>query len=189
MKQATTDAHFANAFGALFKEVGEDPTRPDLVETPQRVIKAMREMLSGYSEDPKKILSRCFYTDSRNLVIVKDIPFNSVCEHHVLTFSGTATVGYLPDQFVVGLSKIPRAVEALSKRLQVQERLTEQIADALMNSETAPRAVAVVLRASHSCACVRGVKAVGSSMITSSLRGEFRTCAELRQEFFSLLGS
>jgi GTP cyclohydrolase IA len=164
--------------------MGEDPTREGLLETPKRVIKALAELTSGYQESPVDILSKTFNVDCDQMVIVQDIEYWSLCEHHMLPFQGKAHVAYLPDSRVVGLSKIPRAVHALARRLQVQERLTEQIAD-VMVAALAPQGVGVVLTGQHLCCAMRGAKAP-VIMKTSALRGRFYE-ADMRAEFLSLL--
>jgi GTP cyclohydrolase I len=169
------------------KHSEEEIAARDLAATPGRFQKALNELLCGYEDDPQTHLAKQFPTDDSGLVIVSGIAFTSVCEHHVLPFSGIVSIGYLPSHSVVGLSKLPRAVQALAGRLQIQERLTSEIAEALNKCGIYPKAVAVVVKATHSCACLRGAKAVGTVMTTSSLLGEFRTNPNLRQEFFALL--
>lgn len=174
-----------NHVRALLRFMGEDPGREGLVGTPDRVLRAWTEMTAGYRMDPAEILSRTFDVRSDEMVIVKGIQFFSTCEHHLLGFSGTAAVGYLPAGRVVGLSKIPRLVECFARRLQVQERMTEQIAGA-MREHLETRGVAVVIEAKHSCMGCRGVKQGGASMITSSMLGSFRTDSGARSEFLGL---
>lgn len=164
--------------------VGEDPCRDGLKGTPERVCRALREMTSGYREDPSAILSTVFEQSYDEIIIVKDIPFTSLCEHHLLVFSGTVTVGYIPRK-VVGLSKIARLVDCFSRRLQIQERLTKQIAESLQEHLEAV-GVAVVVSAEHSCMACRGVRKSGVSMITSSMLGVFRQDQTARMEFLSL---
>jgi len=184
---------YTQAVEAFFRYRGLDIMDESIQDTPLRVIKALMEMTSGYTENPTEILSKIFPTNSDGLVIVKDIPFHSLCEHHLLPFSGTATVAYLPkmengQMFNVGLSKIPRAVQALAQRLQTQERLTNEIVNALRCVDGFNCAgIAAVVESVHSCACVRGVKSHGSSMITSVLTGVFKTDAAARQELFTLI--
>lgn len=159
----------------------------DTDETPARWVKALGELTSGYAQDPREILSKRFYQPCADeLVILKDIPFTSLCEHHVLPFTGVAHVAYLPGDFVVGLSKLARLVDCYANRLQVQERLTQEIAKALSDTIKAA-AVGVVIEAAHSCMACRGVKKPGAKMITSSLLGLLRTKFELRAEFMSLI--
>lgn len=174
----------------LLEFVGEDPNRPGLLDTPQRVLRAMAEMTGGASINPADVLARRFDDTCDEMVVVDGIQFVSLCEHHLLAFAGTATVAYVPNGQVVGLSKIPRLVDALARRLQVQERLTEQIADAMVE-HLAPLGVGVVLRSSHSCMGHRGVRQPGASMTTSALRGVLRDRPEARAEFMAIahLGS
>lgn len=168
----------------LIEESGEDASREGLQDTPARFYKAFKEMTSGYSESPEDILSRTFEESYDEIVICKDIPFVSLCEHHLLPFVGTADVGYLPGK-VVGLSKLARLVDCFAKRLQMQERLTQQIAKALGDHLQA-RGVAVVIRAAHSCMACRGVKKSNTTMVTSTMLGAFLNDRAARQEFFSL---
>jgi len=176
----------------LIEAVGEDPKREGLLETPKRVVKAFREMTAGYKEDPKEILSRVFEDDCDEIVAVRGISFVSLCEHHLLPFSGVASVGYLPKiddkgrGHVVGLSKLARLVDCFARRFQMQERLTRQIATTLFTTLEA-RGAGVVIRASHSCMGCRGVKKPGAEMITSVCLGQFRTDEKTRAEFMSLL--
>ena len=157
-------------------------------ETPNRVVKAFLEMTSGCHADPVAILSTVFDCDSDELVIVKGIDFVSLCEHHLLPFVGKAIVAYLPSGKVVGLSKIPRLVECYAKRLQLQEQLTSQIANAMyVHPKLAPQGVACIIEATHACMSCRGVRQSGASMITSSMLGEFRNNPTLRGELLSLL--
>lgn len=172
----------------LLQWVGEDPKRDGLIDTPKRVLKAFKEMTSGYQECPADILSKIFEEPYDEVVISRAIPFTSLCEHHLLPFTGTVDVGYLPSRRgVVGLSKLARLVDCFSKRLQVQERMTRQIADSIMTHLVAQGA-AVVVRAEHSCMACRGVKKAGSEMVTSCMLGVFRDKPEARAEFLSLCG-
>lgn len=164
--------------------LGEDPKREGLMDTPARVIKSLKEMTGGYLQDPAQILQRTFKVEYDQMVVVKGIDFWSLCEHHMLPFHGTATVAYIPDGKVVGLSKIPRLVHCFAKRLQVQERLTQQIAHA-MRDHLEPIGVAVAIKASHLCMAMRGIKSPGE-MVTSCLLGAFRKDAEARSEFLAL---
>jgi GTP cyclohydrolase I len=172
------------AVETLLRWVGEDPERDGLVDTPARVAKAFREMTSGYLEDPAEILSRTFEETSDEMVILRGITFQSMCEHHLLPFLGTATVGYLPGK-VVGISKLARLVNCFARRLQIQERLTRQIADAVQKHLEA-RGVAVVIRAQHLCMACRGVRQMESEMVTSAMLGTLRTDATSRAEFLRL---
>lgn len=164
--------------------IGEDPTREGLKETPARALKALLEMTSGYADDPAKILSKTFNEPCDEMVLVRDIPFWSLCEHHMLPFHGTATVAYIPDGKIVGLSKIPRTVNAFARRLQVQERLTHQVAEA-MNQALKPKGVGVLIKASHLCMAIRGIKS-GGEMVTSCLLGAMKEDSKAREEFLAL---
>jgi len=170
----------------LLIEIGEDPARDGLLETPERFIKAFKEMTVGYKEDPKKILNKTFKVPYDEIVLLKDIGFTSLCEHHLLPFFGSASIVYLPNKVVVGISKIARLVKCFSKRLQVQERLTMQIADT-MEAVLKPRGVAVIITATHQCMECRGIETRGTKMITSVMRGKFRRCASLRNEVLQLI--
>ncbi len=164
--------------------LGEDPKREGLMDTPARVIKSLKEMTGGYLQDPEQILARSFKVDYDQMVVVKGIDFWSLCEHHMMPFHGTATVAYIPKGKVVGLSKIPRLVHCFAKRLQVQERLTQEIANA-MQKHLEPLGVAVAIKANHLCMAMRGIKS-DSEMVTSCLLGAFRKNAEARSEFLAL---
>lgn len=173
---------------AILKELGEDPAREGLVATPRRVAKSNRYLTSGYGEDPSEILNDAlFEVDYDEMVLVRDIEFYSLCEHHMLPFFGHVHVGYIPDGKVVGLSKIPRLVEMFSRRLQVQERLTMQVARTLEDI-LSPKGVGVVIESKHLCMVMRGVQKQSSYAITSSLRGEFETDPKTRAEFMNLIG-
>jgi len=172
---------------SMLKELGEDPGRDGLQSTPQRVARAMRFFCQGYQQDPVKILNNALFDVTYDeMVIVKDIEFYSLCEHHLLPFFGRVHVAYIPDGKVVGLSKIPRLVEMFSRRLQVQEKLTTQIAETLDQVLT-PKGVAVVIEAVHLCMMMRGVAQQNSSAITSSIKGEFETDSKTRAEFMELI--
>lgn len=166
--------------------VGEDPDREGLVETPDRVARMYAEVFAGLNQDPRAYLQKLFTQKYDELVLVKDIRFESFCEHHLLPFIGSAHVAYIPNGRVVGLSKIPRVVDALAKRPQLQERLTEELADLLMG-ELGAKGVAVVIEASHSCMTIRGVHKPGSTMVTSALRGACKDRAATRAEVLSLI--
>lgn len=168
----------------LLEYIGEDPTREGLVDTPQRVVKALGEMTAGYGLDPSEILSTTFEADYDEMVVVSAIPFHSLCEHHMLPFSGHVTVAYIPEGRVVGLSKIPRVVQAFGRRLQIQEGMTSQIAEAI-NDNLAPLGVGVIVTAHHSCMSLRGVGSTGQ-MTTSTMLGAFRDNAEARNELLML---
>jgi GTP cyclohydrolase IA len=185
----TENGRIANLVAELLKELGEDTRREGLDRTPERVEKALRYFTSGYAQDVKEILNGAlFVEDYDEIVIVKDIDFTSLCEHHLLPFLGKCHVAYMPDRKIVGLSKIPRLVEMFSRRLQVQERLTTQIANTL-NDALQPRGVAVVMEAIHLCMLMRGVEKQNSKAITSSMLGVFRDRAETRAEFMELIKS
>lgn len=171
----------------LLVAVGEDPDREGLRDTPERMARSFAEMLQGYREDPKKHLERMFPVEHNDLVLVKDIPFNSMCEHHLLPFVGLAHVGYIPQgKRVTGLSKLARLVDGYSHRLQVQERLTQQIADALWDV-LQPQGVIVVLQAEHMCMTIRGVKKPGARTTTSAVRGVMEQSSTTRAEAMSLI--
>ena len=171
----------------LLAALGEDPEREGLVNTPRRVEKAMTFLTSGYRADIDEVLNNALFTvDYSEMVIVKDIDFYSLCEHHLLPFFGKCHVAYLPSNKVIGLSKIPRIVEMFARRLQVQERLTSQIAETI-KEKIAPLGVAVVIEATHLCMSMRGVEKQNSSAITSSMLGTFRSDARTRMEFLELI--
>ena len=175
------------AVRTILRAVGEDPDRPGLLETPRRVAKMYAEMFEGLHQDPARHLKVTFPEDYDELVLVRDIPFTSMCEHHLLPFTGVAHVGYIPHGRVTGLSKLARVVEEVAKRPQVQERMTQTVAD-LIERELETSGVAVVVQAEHSCMGIRGVKKHGSSTITSALRGVFKTNQASRAEVLSLIG-
>jgi len=171
----------------ILTEIGEDPDRPGLVGTPERVHRMYTELTAGYHVDPERLVNRAIFdVDYSEMVVVKDIPFYSLCEHHLLPFFGTAGVAYIPRGRVIGLSKIPRIVEMYARRLQVQERLTQQIADFLQD-RLAPQGVGVVIEATHLCAVMRGVRKPGTVMTTSAVLGIFRSRDKTRAEFFAHL--
>ena len=170
----------------ILKAIGENPDRPGLIDTPARVAKMYAEMFSGIHGDPGKHLRVTFPENYDEMVIVKDIPFTSMCEHHLLPFTGVAHIAYIPNGKGVGLSKLARVVEVVSKRPQVQERMTQTIAD-LMDKELKCSGVAVFLQAEHSCMSIRGVKKHGCTTITSVLRGVFKTNLSTRAEVLSLI--
>ncbi len=186
------DDHAANgrveaAVRQILVEIGEDPDRQGLLGTPERVHRMYTELTAGYHVDPDRLINNAIFdVDYSEMVVVKDIPFHSLCEHHLLPFFGSAAVAYIPRGKVIGLSKIPRIVETYARRLQVQERLTQQIADFLME-RLAPRGVGVVLEATHLCAVMRGVRKPGTIMTTSAVLGLFRTGDRTRAEFFAHL--
>ncbi|MDT8303721.1 MAG: GTP cyclohydrolase I FolE [Sedimentisphaerales bacterium] len=168
--------------------VGEDTEREGLKKTPERVARMYAELLGGMHEDPKKHLTSTFTENYDEIVLLRDIPFYSICEHHLMPFIGSAHVAYLPTGSVLGISKLARIVDCFAKRLQTQERLTFQIADFLMESLKS-QGVAVIIESSHSCMTIRGIKKPGSVMVTSALRGLFRRDPKSRNEVLSLMHS
>ena len=173
----------ANSVLNILHDVGEDPTRDGLRNTPDRVARAYDELLIGYTVDPVALLNNALFdVEYEQMVMVKNIDFYSMCEHHLLPITGQAHVAYLPDKKVVGLSKIPRIVDAFARRLQVQERMTDQIAE-LLNDLIQPRGVAVVVEATHMCVMIRGVKKANTVMRTSALIGAFQDDPKTRAEF------
>jgi GTP cyclohydrolase I len=179
-----------DAVRVLLRWAGDDPQREGLIGTPGRVARAYEEFFSGYDEDPAALLRRTFEeTDGYDeMVLLRDITFESHCEHHMVPIIGKAHVGYLPDSRVVGISKLARVVEAYAKRLQIQEKMTAQIANAI-NAELQPRGVAVVIEAAHQCMTTRGVHKPGVSMVTSRMLGAFRDDAMTRREFLAMIGN
>ncbi len=172
---------------SVIRQLGEDPTRDGLLRTPQRVEKALRYLTSGYEADPAKIVNGAlFEVDYDEMVIVRDIEFFSMCEHHMLPFYGKVHVAYLPNKKVIGLSKIPRLVDAFARRLQIQERLTQQIAQTVQELIN-PRGVAVVCQARHFCMMMRGVEKQHSDAVTSAMLGAFRERRETRDEVLALI--
>ena len=171
----------------ILEEIGEDPGREGLKRTPHRVAKAYRFFTRGYSDNPEKILNGAVFNESYNeIVIVKDIDFYSLCEHHLLPFYGKFHIAYIPDKKIVGLSKIPRIVEMFSRRLQVQERLTTQVGN-LLNEVLEPKGVAVVCEARHLCMMMRGVEKQNSVASTSCMLGVFKDDSKSRSEFLRLI--
>ncbi len=174
-------------YAAVLSELGEDPNREGLLKTPERVAKAMQFLTNGYQLNPDEIIeSAIFHEDYSEMVIVKDIEVYSMCEHHMLPFFGKAHVAYIPDGKIVGLSKIPRVVDAFSRRLQVQERLTLEIRDAIQRT-LAPKGVAVVIECAHMCMQMRGVQKQNSVTTTSAFTGIFMTNDATRREFINLV--
>ena len=172
----------------LLKEIGEDPEREGLQKTPHRVAKSWTTFAKGYKQTPEEVVGDAVFNERCDEVVaVKDIDFFSLCEHHLLPFKGVAHVGYLPEKKIIGLSKIPRIVDIYARRLQVQERLTQQVADALQDV-LSPKGVAVVIEAEHLCMQMRGVEKKSSFMITSAVRGAFRENNKTREEFLSIIG-
>jgi len=185
-KTKVDNERIEKAVKEILLAVGEDVGRDGLKGTPERVARMYSELLAGMYEDPKKHLRSVFVEKYDEVVLLRDIPFYSICEHHLMPFIGTAHVAYLPTGAVLGVSKLARIVDCFTHRLQVQERLTNQIADFIMNS-LKPRGVAVVLEASHSCMTIRGIKKPGSVMVTSALRGIFKKDPKSRSEVMSLM--
>lgn len=179
-------ARIEKAVREILSAVGEDPDREGLLETPSRVARMYAEMFSGLKKDPAVHLQKVFTEDYDEIVLIKDITFCSMCEHHLLPFTGRAHVGYLPQGKVVGLSKLARVVEEVARRPQVQERMTEEIAN-LVETQLNARGVAVVLEGSHSCMTIRGVRKPGSTCTTSSMRGVFRENLSSRAEVLGLI--
>jgi len=174
------------AIQGLFELVGENAERDGLQDTPFRFVKALAEHTVGYREDPKLHLEKTFDVDHQDLVLVKDIPFNSLCEHHLAPFVGKVHIAYIPSDKITGLSKFGRVVEGYAKRLQVQERLTQEIADAIQEVLN-PQAVAVIVEAEHTCMSGRGVKKHGATTVTSTMRGLFKENASARAELLQLI--
>tara|TARA_B110000014_G_C20057886_1_gene550727 strand:- start:536 stop:1201 length:666 start_codon:yes stop_codon:yes gene_type:complete len=173
----------AGAISTILEAVGEDPSRSGIADTPSRVARMYDELLSGYKTDPVELLNNALFdVEYDEMVVVKDIDFYSMCEHHMLPFYGHASVGYIPEDKVIGLSKIPRIVDMFARRLQVQERMTQQIAT-FLDELIKPRGVAVVVEASHLCAAMRGVKKQRTRMLTSAMLGSFRDNPSTRAEF------
>jgi GTP cyclohydrolase I len=179
-------ARIERAVREILLAVGEDPDREGLLQTPARVARMYAELFNGLHENPSAHLKKFFSEDYDEVVLVRDISFNSTCEHHLLPFIGTAHIGYLPDGKVVGLSKLARVVDIVARRPQVQERMTETIAN-LLESELQAKGVAVVLEATHTCMTVRGVRKPGSLCVTSAMKGIFRTNLSSRSEIMSLI--
>jgi GTP cyclohydrolase I len=175
------------AVTTMLQLIGENPGRDGLLNTPGRVVRALVEMTAGYAMDPEKILATTFAVAYDELVVLKDVHFVSLCEHHMLPFAGVAHIGYLPGERVVGLSKMARLVQCYAQRLQVQERMTRQIADA-MQVHLKPLGVGVVVQASHSCMTCRGVRQESANMVTSAMLGRVRENESLRAEFLRLIG-
>ena len=169
--------------------IGEDPNREGLLKTPHRVAKSFEFLTKGYKQDPKEILNKALFTTTNDeMVLVRDIEFYSLCEHHLLPIIGRVHVAYIPNGKVVGLSKIPRVVEVFARRLQIQEQLTEQIADAI-NDTIEPKGVAVVVHARHMCMEMRGVEKINSTTVSSALMGLFKRDSKTRNEFFNLINA
>jgi GTP cyclohydrolase I len=179
-----------DAVRVLIRWAGDDPDREGLVNTPSRVVKSYSEFFAGYDIDPADLLTTTFseVNGYDEMVVLKDIRFESYCEHHMVPIIGKAHIAYLPDNRVVGLSKLARLVDAFAKRLQIQEKMTVQIAD-MLNETLRPKGVAVMLEAAHQCMSTRGVHKAGSSMVTSRMLGAFRDDPSTRREFLSIIGN
>ena len=179
-------ARIEKAVGEILVAVGEDPKREGLEGTPKRVANMYAELLAGMHHDPKEHVTSVFHERYDEIVLLRDVPFYSVCEHHIMPFIGKAHIAYLPDGKVLGVSKLARIVDCFARRLQVQERLTSQVADFLMDN-LKPKGAAVVIEASHSCMTIRGIKKPGSVMVTSALRGIFIRDPRSRSEVLGLM--
>jgi GTP cyclohydrolase I len=174
------------AAASIIEAIGEDPLREGLADTPRRVASMYAEFFSGLGQDPARVLATGFEEGHREMVVLKDIPFTSICEHHFLPFSGTADIGYVPNGRVVGASKLARVLDILARRPQIQERLTSQVADTIVDSLSA-KGVGVVISAEHMCMSLRGVKKPGSRLVTRASRGSISTEEETRREFDRML--
>ncbi len=183
------EEEFEQAITKVLELLGEDPKREGLLKTPNRVAKALKFLTEGYEQDPKEILNQALFSTSNDeMVLVRDIEFYSMCEHHMLPIIGRAHVAYIPDGKVVGLSKIPRIVNVYARRLQIQEQMTEQIADAILET-IKPKGVAVVVHARHMCMEMRGVQKINSTTVSSALRGLFKSDERTRNEFYNLINT
>ena len=183
------EEEFEQAVTKVLELLGEDPKREGLLKTPSRVAKALKFLTEGYDQDPKAILNQALFSTSNDeMVLVRDIEFYSMCEHHMLPIIGRVHVAYIPDGKVVGLSKIPRIVNVYARRLQIQEQMTEQIADAILQT-IKPKGVAVVLHARHMCMEMRGVQKINSTTVSSALRGLFKSDERTRNEFYNLINT
>jgi GTP cyclohydrolase I len=183
------EEEFEQAITKVLELLGEDPKREGLLKTPNRVAKALQFLTEGYQQDPKEILNQALFSTSNDeMVLVRDIEFYSMCEHHMLPIIGRVHVAYIPDGKVVGLSKIPRIVDVYARRLQIQEQMTEQIADAILQT-IKPKGVAVVVHARHMCMEMRGVQKINSTTVSSALRGLFKKDERTRNEFYNLINT
>ena len=189
-KPRPTREQAEEAVRTLIRWAGDDPTREGLLETPDRVVRAYEEFFEGYEEDPQQILAKTFseVQGYDEMVVMTDIRFESHCEHHMVPIIGKAHIGYLPDRRVVGISKLARLVDVFAKRLQVQEKMTAQIANAIQ-TVLEPKGVAVIIEAQHQCMTTRGVHKPGVTMVTSTMLGEFRTNPLTRREFLTIVGN
>ena len=183
------DREFEETVRKVLKLLGENPDREGLLKTPKRVVKALQFLTEGYQQDPEEILNQALFSSTNDeMVLVRDIEFYSMCEHHMLPIIGRAHVAYIPDGKVVGLSKIPRIVNVFARRLQIQEQMTEQIADAISDTIN-PKGVAVVIHARHMCMEMRGVQKINSTTVSSALRGLFKSDQRTRNEFYNLINT
>jgi len=180
---------FEQTITKMLELIGEDPSREGLIKTPSRVAKALQFLTEGYNQDPKEILNQALFTSTNDeMVVVRDIEFYSMCEHHMLPIIGRVHVAYIPNGKVVGLSKIPRIVNVFARRLQIQEQMTEQIADAILET-IKPKGVAVVVHARHMCMEMRGVQKINSTTVSSALRGLFKSDQRTRSEFYNIINT
>jgi len=185
-EQPVDNPRIERAVREILAAVGEDPDREGLLETPARVARMYAELFSGLHQDPREHTKKFFTEKYDEVVLVRDISFNSMCEHHLLPFMGKAHIGYMPDGRVIGLSKLARVVETVARRPQVQERMTETIADLLME-ELQAKGVAVVIEATHTCMTIRGIRKPGSLCVTSAMKGIFRSNLSSRSEIMTLI--
>jgi GTP cyclohydrolase I len=188
--KAISEAKVEDAFRTILKWIGEDPNRDGLIETPDRMVRAYREYFAGYEEDPEEVLRKTFseVDGYDEMIVLRGVTFESHCEHHIAPIIGRVWVGYIPDKRVVGISKLARVVEIFSKRLQIQERLTAQIANTI-EEVLKPCGVAVVVKAAHHCMIDRGVRKRGADLVTSRMLGVFRDQPETRHEFLALVNA
>ena len=182
------EAKIRKAINDIIEAIGEDPKRAGLLDTPERVAEMYAELFGGMKQDPREELKVGFELGHREMVVLRDIPFYSMCEHHLLPFYGVAHIGYIPNHEgrIVGISKLARVVEVISRRPQLQERMTTEIADTIMDA-IKPEGVAVVIQAEHLCMIMRGIKKPGANVVTSAIRGIFSRKAASRAEFFSII--
>lgn len=187
-KKVESKSNMEQFFDEFFKKIGEDGTREGLQNTPKRVVKSWEELYSGYKKDPYALLANPLCDDTCDeMVVLKNVEFYSMCEHHILPFFGTISVGYIPNQKLVGISKIVELIEIFTKRLQIQERLTTQIADTLMNA-LKPKGVMVVANATHLCMIMQGLEKKNATLLTSAVRGTFKKDVRSRAEFMQHIG-
>ncbi len=187
MSRSESPASLESLVRELLQQLGEDPDREGLVKTPQRVARSLSFLTRGYSQEPREVINDALFTeDYQEMIVIRDLDFFSLCEHHILPFFGKAHVAYIPKHHIVGISKLARLVDVYSRRLQVQERMTTQIANTLMDTLD-PLGVAVVLQAEHLCMRMRGVEKQNSVVVTSAMLGAFRTQQETRQEFMTFV--